>query len=52
MTYLGLMVAGFPNMFIITGPGSPAVKTQMITPSSSTWTGSPTVWQTYAAARV
>jgi cyclohexanone monooxygenase len=29
-TYLGLMVAGFPNMFIITGPGSPSVKTQMI----------------------
>jgi len=30
LTYLGLMVAGFPNMFIITGPGSPGVKTQMI----------------------
>lgn len=29
-TYLGLMVAGFPNMFIITGPGSPSVKSQMI----------------------
>ncbi len=29
-TNLGLMVAGFPNMFIITGPGSPSVKTQMI----------------------
>ena len=29
-TYLGLMVAGFPNMFLITGPGSPSVKTQMI----------------------
>jgi cyclohexanone monooxygenase len=29
-TYLGLMVAGFPNMFIITGPGSPGVKSQMI----------------------
>ena len=24
------MVAGFPNMFTITGPGSPGVKTQMI----------------------
>jgi cyclohexanone monooxygenase len=24
------MVAGFPNMFVITGPGSPSVKTQMI----------------------
>ena len=30
LTYLGLMVAGFPNMFTITGPGSPSVKTQMI----------------------
>ncbi len=30
LTYLGLMVAGFPNMFMITGPGSPGVKTQMI----------------------
>lgn len=29
-TYLGLMTAGFPNMFIITGPGSPSVKTNMI----------------------
>jgi cyclohexanone monooxygenase len=29
-TYLGLMVSGFPNMFVVTGPGSPGVKTQMI----------------------
>ena len=29
-TYLGIMVAGFPNMFVITGPGSPGVKSQMI----------------------
>jgi cyclohexanone monooxygenase len=29
-TYLGLTVAGFPNMFIVTGPGSPGVKSQMI----------------------
>lgn len=29
-TYLGLMVSGFPNMFIVTGPGSPGVKSQMI----------------------
>ncbi len=29
-TYLGLMVADFPNMFLITGPGSPGVKSQMI----------------------
>ena len=25
-----LMVSGFPNMFVVTGPGSPGVKTQMI----------------------
>src|SRR5262245_5705094 len=30
LTYLGIMVSGFPNMFIVTGPGSPGVKTQMI----------------------
>ncbi len=29
-TYLGVMVNGFPNMTIITGPGSPGVKTNMI----------------------
>ena len=29
-TYLGLMVAGFPNFFIITGPGSPSVKSNMV----------------------
>jgi cyclohexanone monooxygenase len=29
-TYLGLMTAGFPNFFIITGPGSPSVKSNMI----------------------
>jgi cyclohexanone monooxygenase len=28
--YLGLMVAGFPNMFLVTGPGSPSVKTNML----------------------
>jgi cyclohexanone monooxygenase len=28
--YLGLMVAGFPNMFIVTGPGSPSVKSNMV----------------------
>jgi cation diffusion facilitator CzcD-associated flavoprotein CzcO len=28
--YLGLMVAGFPNLFTITGPGSPSVLTNMI----------------------
>ncbi|ARP84488.1 cyclohexanone monooxygenase [Bordetella genomosp. 8] len=30
-TYLGLMVHGFPNMFIVTGPGSPSVKANMVT---------------------
>ncbi|ABE29401.1 phenylacetone monooxygenase [Paraburkholderia xenovorans LB400] len=29
-TYLGLMTAGFPNLFFITGPGSPSVLTNMI----------------------
>ncbi|MGZ0190532.1 MAG: flavin-containing monooxygenase, partial [Alphaproteobacteria bacterium] len=30
-TYLGLMTTGFPNLFMITGPGSPSVKSNMIT---------------------
>ena len=29
-TYLGLMSAGFPDLFIITGPGSPSVLSNMI----------------------
>jgi cation diffusion facilitator CzcD-associated flavoprotein CzcO len=29
VTYLGLQVAGFPNLFVITGPGSPSVLTNM-----------------------
>jgi len=29
-TYLGLGIAGFPNMFTISGPGSPSVLTNMI----------------------
>ncbi|MGS0743974.1 flavin-containing monooxygenase [Glaciimonas sp. GG7] len=29
-TYLGLMMAGFPNLFTITGPGSPSVLANMI----------------------
>ena len=29
-TYLGLMSAGFPNLFIVTGPGSPSVLVNMI----------------------
>ncbi|MBW0114516.1 flavin-containing monooxygenase [Pseudonocardia abyssalis] len=31
VTYLGLQVAGFPNLFTITGPGSPSVLTNMPT---------------------
>ena len=30
-TYLGLATAGFPNLFMITGPGSPSVLTNMPT---------------------
>jgi cyclohexanone monooxygenase len=30
LTYLGIMIAGFPNLFMITGPQSPGVKSQMI----------------------
>lgn len=30
VTYLGLMVSGFPNMFLVTGPGSPSVKANMV----------------------
>jgi cyclohexanone monooxygenase len=29
-TYLGLMVAGFPNLFTVTGPGSPSVLSNML----------------------
>ncbi|OBG67809.1 FAD-dependent oxidoreductase [Mycobacterium sp. E3339] len=29
-TYLGLSTAGFPNLFFITGPGSPSVLTNMV----------------------
>jgi cyclohexanone monooxygenase len=29
-TYLGIMMTGFPNLFMITGPQSPGVKSQMI----------------------
>ncbi len=30
-TYLGLAVAGFPNLFVVTGPGSPSVLSNMMT---------------------
>jgi cyclohexanone monooxygenase len=29
-TYLGIAAAGFPNLFLITGPGSPSVLTNMV----------------------
>jgi cyclohexanone monooxygenase len=29
-TYLGLSVAGFPNLFMVTGPGSPSVLSNMV----------------------
>ena len=29
-TYLGVAIAGFPNLFTITGPGSPSVLTNML----------------------
>ncbi len=29
-TYLGLMSAGFPNLFLVTGPGSPSVLSNMM----------------------
>ena len=29
-TYLGLTIAGFPNLFTVTGPGSPSVLTNMM----------------------
>jgi cyclohexanone monooxygenase len=29
-TYLGLAVAGFPNLFVVTGPGSPSVLSNMV----------------------
>jgi cyclohexanone monooxygenase len=29
-SYLGLSVAGFPNLFMVTGPGSPSVLTNML----------------------
>ncbi len=30
LTYLGLMTVGFPNMFMVTGPGSPSVLSNMV----------------------
>ncbi|MBV9581934.1 MAG: NAD(P)/FAD-dependent oxidoreductase [Chloroflexi bacterium] len=30
-TYLGIATAGFPNLFLVTGPGSPSVLSNMVT---------------------
>jgi cyclohexanone monooxygenase len=30
-TYIGMAISGFPNFFVITGPGSPSVFTNMVT---------------------
>jgi cyclohexanone monooxygenase len=30
-TYLGVAINGFPNMFVVTGPGSPSVLSNMVT---------------------
>lgn len=30
VSYLGLMVAGFPNLFTVTGPGSPSILTNVV----------------------
>ena len=41
-TYLGLMTESFPNLFMITGPGSPSVKSNMITSiEQPTWLPTP-----------
>ncbi|HIE94557.1 MAG TPA: NAD(P)/FAD-dependent oxidoreductase, partial [Acidobacteria bacterium] len=32
VNYLGLGIAGFPNLFTVTGPGSPSVLTNMVSP--------------------
>ncbi|MGE0230808.1 MAG: flavin-containing monooxygenase [Flavobacteriaceae bacterium] len=29
-SYLGIMMAGFPNLFVITGPGSPSILTNVV----------------------
>lgn len=38
-TYLGVASAGFPNLFMVTGPGNPSVLASMIERSNSTSTG-------------
>lgn len=34
-TFLGMVVAGFPNMFMVNGPGSPSVFTNMVASSEA-----------------
>jgi len=45
-TYLGLTIAGFPNLFTITGPGSPSVLSNMIVSIEQhvDWIASCIVW--------
>ena len=45
-TYLGLQTAGFPNLFTITGPGSPSVLVNMVVASEQhvEWIGAALTW--------
>ncbi|HEX2559873.1 NAD(P)/FAD-dependent oxidoreductase [Phenylobacterium sp.] len=45
-TYLGLQVAGFPNFFTVTGPGSPSVLSNMISSCEQhvDWIGDCLAW--------
>jgi cation diffusion facilitator CzcD-associated flavoprotein CzcO len=38
-TYLGLTLAGFSNMFLVTGPGSPSVLSKMMVSIEQHFTG-------------
>lgn len=52
-TYLGLSSAGFPNFFIITGPGSPSVLSNMV-PSieqHANWIAACVAWMTARGLR-
>jgi cyclohexanone monooxygenase len=52
-TYLGLMVAGFPNLFTVTGPGSPSVLSNMISSIEQhiDWIGGAISWADGRQAR-
>ena len=45
-TYLGLQTAGFPNLFTVTGPGSPSVLVNMVVASEQhvEWIGACLAW--------